>query len=220
MFIREFMSTQENDTNPTPAEPAESQPAQEKRRSWLRRARPGPSDSEPRAGPRTATPDAPPRLELNLFADLDTVGAENYIRYGAGGPRRYVTTPVEHAIVTPDHVLISLEITRPDDALLFKAQQISLQRTGHAPQQRTIWSVQLPDYHVQMTWVWDFFRMLSFLRLRVEMLPDGTEGTPEWRALYQALQQLALRDQVVIRVESRSGQVLQCYTVDTLPQPL
>lgn len=110
------------------------------------------------------TPDA---LQLTSFAPLDTVGTENYLRYGASDPGRFVTASSEIAIITPKTVSIRLEFADTAGKLLYTFDDLELTRTHHEPMQTTAWSTDITDHYAHLKWVWDFYRMLSYVDLRI-----------------------------------------------------
>lgn len=212
--------------------PSDDQPEPEKRRNWLRRIK-LPTVETPRVEVPSVTIPLPtnkpvefvesvhlPQLELRLFDQLDTVGADNYIRYGASGPRRYVSGRVESAVLTPDHVPVILEFARANKNALLKLEALSLQRTEHIPHQRTVWAATLPDSHMQIVWIWDFFRMLSCLQIRVDVPPAKEKPNGDWQKLHETFKKLNVQDTIILEVDSRSGRISQRYVLDALPHPI
>ncbi len=154
-------------------------------------------------------------LDIISFAPLNTIGAENYLRYGIDGPRHYVMGLSEHVVPTPDTITVQVELIRPDDDVLFGGLTVMLKRSEHRPDERTVWQAYDKITHTQWVWAWDFFRMLSQLRLRVKHSPDKAHGI--WAELLTATQKLAVGDHITLHVESKSGQMTQHHMLETPP---
>ena len=97
---------------------------------------------------------------LESFAPLDAVGAENYIRYGVSGPKRYITGSPE-SIPTPEEITVQLEI-----ADVLTIDDFVLTRIDHIPLQYTVWLGYRKNIH--LIWVWDFYRMISYIRINLK----------------------------------------------------
>lgn len=216
-------SNNKDDTSP-------KAPAPSKRRNWLRRARSSLLINQP--SPTTSPSPSPPppsnalkavpqaiyaQLELRLFDILDTVGTENYVRYGASGPRHYGLIVPESSLLTPDQLHLNLSLLKADQSTALSLESIALDCADHQPQQQTVWLANLPDQHLYLTWVWDFFRMSSYLHLRLDIPDASSQATEKWTTLYQAIQQAQAGDVIRVHVESRSGQISQRYQVDAPP---
>ncbi len=104
-------------------------------------------------------------LEIKTFASLDTVGTENYIRYGISDPRRFLNGEARGAI--PDIIDVQLELSDSTGTLLYQHDALHLKRVQHVPSQQTVWSGQFIDQKASLTWVWDFYRILSHVVLQV-----------------------------------------------------
>lgn len=131
---------------------------------------------------------------LQLFAPLDTVGTENYIRYGVSGPQRYLKSSSQPTIPTPTSVQVRISLTGADQAVLVELEPFTLQRVEHIPDTRTVWSA--THQNTRWVWVWDFYRMLSLLTL---------EPAPDLAAHLQTCQQ------ILIRVNNQSAQITQSH---------
>lgn len=149
--------------------------------------------------------------EIRLFGPLDTVGTENYLRYGLEGPRHYVVGIID-SVPTPDDITIQLEIVAADSTAKFRAEHIQLKRVAHNPQNRTVWGIHYSPLHAHIIWIWDFFRMLSSIQLSVE-IPQSLTEDDNWTKLATTLQTLAPDDQLIIRVQNNVGSIIQIHRV-------
>lgn len=131
---------------------------------------------------------------VQFFAPLDTVGTENYIRYGVSGPQRYLKSSNQPTIPTPTTVLVQINFIATDQSVLLKLEPFALQRTEHIPDTCTVWSANHQE--TRWVWIWDFYRMLSILSL---------EPAPELAALLPQCQMIA------IRVDNQSAQISQSH---------
>lgn len=152
-----------------------------------------------------------PITEVRLFAPLDTVGTENYLRYGVEGPRHYVMGLIE-SVVTPEDINIQLEIVALDATVKFDMMNIQLKRLAHEPQHQTVWGSYNADIHAQIIWIWDFFRMLSSIQLQVQV-PSKPDVNNKWSTLADTLQNLATDDKLIIRVQNNVGTITQIHRV-------
>ncbi|NDJ87378.1 MAG: hypothetical protein GYB66_15980 [Chloroflexi bacterium] len=163
----------------------------------------------------TQVPQFTPARVLQSSAPLDVVGAEEYVRYGPG-LQRSLTGP-GNRIVTPEDVTLRLAISSAAGAHLFSAPAIRLRRTEHIPLQRTAWASYEPGLHTAILWVWDFFRMTSFIQLRVGH-PDDTDHAPSENArLLDVIEKLQRGDQLLLHVDGISRPIVQPHIVTHLP---
>lgn len=165
------------------------------------------SPSLPTAKPTLSAP----TTQIKLFAPLDTVGTENYLRYGLEGPRHYVMGIIE-SVPTPENITIQLEVIGSDSTAKFNADDIQLKRLAHEPQNQTVWGIHNPSLHTQIIWIWDFFRMLSSIQLSVET-PQSPPENEQWAKLASTLQTLVPNDQLIIRVHNNVGSITQIHHV-------
>ncbi|MCB9436814.1 MAG: hypothetical protein H6673_07435 [Anaerolineales bacterium] len=132
--------------------------------------------------------------KVQFLASLDTVGTENYIRYGVSGPQRYLKSSNQPTIPTPTSIQILISLIAADEKVMLALDAFSLQRSEHIPDNRTIWSG--THQNSQWVWVWDFYRMLSILT--VEPAPDLAALLPQCH-------------RILIRVDNQSAQITQSH---------
>jgi hypothetical protein len=162
-------------------------------------------------------PALPTALELAIFAPLDTVGTENYIRYGNNGPQHALSSSGERP-APPATIEIKLELSKADGTIIHQLDALTLHRSAHQPQQRTEWTAHHAGFHTRLVWVWDFFRMLSYCRLRIEAPANQDQTTSEETTLFQAVQGLTTDDRLTIQVETAAGPITQHHTLQSSPR--
>ncbi len=151
------------------------------------------------------------QLELQTQATLDTVGAENYIRYGVVGPKRQVVGITEpNPIPTSLTVQISVQYAAPSMAQVV-LENLILHRVHHVPDQQTTWAIHDPAQQLQVVWAWDFYRMLSYVRLRLC-------ATDEESVLFGALKTLQPNTHLLLDVKEQAGHVHQVHLLTSAPQ--
>lgn len=132
--------------------------------------------------------------KVQFFAPLDTVGTENYIRYGVSGPQRYLKSSNQPTIPTPTSVQVQISLVAADEKVVLALEPFGLQRSEHVPDNRTTWSG--THQGSQWVWVWDFYRMIS--SLTVEPAPDLAALLPQ-------------SHRILIRVNNQSAQITQSH---------
>ncbi len=199
------------------------------RRKWLRRGRSVyQQERQAGAGPARANADVAaerswvdrglerPCLEISAFAPLDAVGAENYIRYGAGDPRHYGYGFEESSVPTPRAVVVLLTIAKPDGAVVLKCEALLLKRFSHVPNRHTVWVAHDATLHARLIWVWDFYRMVSYFQIQVEALPPKGKAERDWSMWLDAFQQIAVGDHVIAQVDTQSARIAQRHVLEAV----
>ena len=155
-------------------------------------------------------------LALTLYAPLRPVAASNYLRYGPDGVRHYGPQASEK-LPHPHSIKVDVTAKQAGGKILFEQAGVLLvdQNPG-APfdlEGTVVWMGSLPGANVTVTWVWDFYRMYSGLRIQLDL---GDPGTVQelWTRTQEALKSLAPGDQMIVRSGSESGAILQVYPVD------
>jgi hypothetical protein len=64
-----------------------------------------------------------------------------------------------------------------------------------------------------MMWVWDFYRMLSYFQMRVELSTEKDKATGDWAALLKELQNINEEGALTLRVTTKSGEIFQRHTL-------
>lgn len=148
-------------------------------------------------------------LTLTAYAPLHVVSTANYLRYGPEGVQRYGPNATSRAPVHPHQVTIHMTVKNIYGEIKFDYPSVLLQDSDPtAPfdlEGTTVWMGSSSD--LQITWVWDFYRMFSGIRLEVKAVDPQNEARI-------SLQKLQPGDQIIMNVSSKSGDILQMYHVD------
>jgi hypothetical protein len=156
-------------------------------------------------------------LELVTAAGLDVVGTENYLRYGVMGPLRYVTNNVQSHTI-PETLDLQLRLLQADETAVFEIT-VTLQQQHHEANQRTVWAAHVAPLGMQLMWAWDFFRMLSYVQLRVEA-DDKPWVSKEQQSLFEAVQKVEADWQLVFEALPKSGQIHQVHHLEKAAYPV
>lgn len=156
-------------------------------------------------------------LEIITFASLDVVGAENFLRYGPTGPLRYVKgIPEGHN--SPQNLHATFEIKSAWENTAVLSHQITFWRTYHLSGEKTVWASNDRALHAQMMWVWDFYRMLSYFQMRIEQSGEASPAGGDWAALLQELGEIKEEGALILRVSTKSGEILQRHILTAPPK--
>ena len=153
-------------------------------------------------------------LALTAYAPLKVVAAANYLRYGPEGVRRFGPNSQEAPPVHPRSIAVEMTIKHWDKP----AEKHSLTLFDSEPdtpfdlEGMNIWIGTGTESHLRVSWVWDFYRMFSGVKLEIE-IPTGEVAAP-WQQAATMLRELKPGDQIILSAGSRSGEILQVYPVD------
>lgn len=152
------------------------------------------------------------QLELRTQATLDTIGTENYIRYGTAGPKRHVVGVTEPNPI-PKSLTVQISLRFADQietqAVL---ESLILHRIRHIPEQQTTWGVHDPARGLQLLWMWDFYRMVSLVHLRL-CVADVQSSS-----LFMTLKALQPQAHLILDIRQQAGQVHQEHLLTSAPQ--
>ena len=168
-------------------------------------------------------PNIPPskesdRLTLTGYAPLKVVEASNYLRYGPTGVRRYgPDAPAEppahpHTITATfafKDALGEVKATYEDVTLRDEDPTVPFTMEG-----TTIWRGGVGIARTTLTWVWDFYRMYSGLRISVRVPKPDADVRLAWRDARNLIESLQPGDKIVVSVSTESSDILQVYPVD------
>jgi len=151
-------------------------------------------------------------LTLTLYAPLQVVQTTNYIRYGPHGVRRF--HPGADAMLKPHpySVMLGLLLKKATDKVLYEYPNLTLYHKENFDLNGVnVWYSELSAEHLQVTWVWDFFRLYSGVKIRVQK-PDPTdkEHFTEWQQTYDGLYNVQAGDKAILT----AGDILQIYPID------
>ncbi|PJF44536.1 MAG: hypothetical protein CUN55_03450 [Phototrophicales bacterium] len=141
------------------------------------------------------------QLELQTQAPLDTVGAENYIRYGMDTPKRPIIGVVESSPIPKALTVQISHLSASKHLQQVVLDALDLHRTQHLPERQTVWGIHHKSLGLKMMWMWDYYRMISYVLMRV-CVED-----PEASTLFKTLKEIQPQDQLILDVAKRVHQV-------------
>ncbi len=144
-------------------------------------------------------------LLFRVYAPLHVVAAANCLRCGRG----FQTAQPSDADDKGELLAVSLSLQRADGESLLTFEDMLLQKMRE-DEREAAWVGHLPAYGLQVAWVWDFYRLLSFVYLQVQVEPSPTA---EQAALWDALQALVEGDVMRIRAALPTGDLDQVHAV-------
>jgi hypothetical protein len=140
------------------------------------------------------------------------VAAANYLRFGPKGVRLFGPGSSGTSLTHPRTLTLSLSLKDAAGAVIHEWQQITAHHsTPDKPfdlEGTTTWHY--TSDHVQLTWVWDLYRLYGGIRLASRIAADN-------KTITDALQKLEPGTKIVATVESQSGNILQVYPIDRPP---
>lgn len=146
-------------------------------------------------------------FDLQSNHTLDSVGAENYIRYGANGPSRYIGHTRSERNAAPQRLPVHLALHTTEETPNQTIAELVLERKDHVLERHTLWQGESSDGQLHLLWMWDFYRMTSFLHLRL-VADHADDVVDDYRALLSAKPPAALH----LTVTTASGQIQQIHT--------
>lgn len=172
--------------------------------------------------PATPAPEPKPEpptsrwITLTAYAPLQIVQAGNFLRYGEGGVQRYGPDATPERTNHPHRLTAHLTLKRAqgepafdDPEFVMRDSQLEKPFDLDGP---TFWLGQKRSARFFTTWVWDFYRMHSGIRVQVEVPPE--DANEEWRTFDTMLRSLRPGDKIVVGVKSLAGDILQVYPID------
>jgi len=160
----------------------------------------------------------PAYLSLTTQAPLDVVAASNYLRYGPLGVRRFGPGTLTDAPKHPRNIRISLSFKTARGDLLHKIEALTLSdahpETPSNLEGSTQWHGEDSPSHLRALWLWDMYRLTSFLRVGVELSPPDSAPQGEWAKATQAIKTMQAGDKLLLTLQSLSGEMLQIYSLE------
>ncbi len=160
---------------------------------------------------------------IQVSATLQAVATQNYACFGRGGVPRYAapkTAALSEPVPQPDPATLCVEliVRAPDHTVTEpKIRLANLDITLKLHEQTAlniIWSGYDPAQHLQTIWVWDFFRLLSHVVLRVADVPTlDTDPDPAWKNALGGIQAVSAGDVLTLDVRSACGDIHQFHTL-------
>jgi len=152
-------------------------------------------------------------LVLQASAVLQAVAATNYACYGRTGVPRYPRPAASSAAERP--ATLCVEVFLRDPAGEVRLACLDLDLALHERNDRQIvWLGYDASRHLQVAWVWDFYRILSHAVLRVRIPPRQEPPDPAWVGAVEALRAAGPGYEVEFRVRSACGDIQQVHRVE------
>jgi hypothetical protein len=151
-------------------------------------------------------------LVVQATALLESVSTNNYACYGRAGVPRYPAPPRASNGQEPTELCVEFMLRGADDALRLACLDLTLKnldRTG----QRVVWSGYHAPQHMQVIWIWDFYRIQSHVALRVAEPRDDAEPDAVWRDAVAAIRAAVPGDRITFDVRAACGDIHQAHTV-------
>ena len=156
-------------------------------------------------------------LGVSTQTALHVVPTANYLRYGPTGVRRFGPNAGETNAPHPHQITLMLTLKNAHGESLLQYESLQLEDVEpDSPfdlEGTNIWAGKHEEAHLRIIWVWDFYRMFSGFRVDVEIPPEKATPSDAWKTAYEALQELKPGDQIVVSVQSGSGDILHVYPV-------
>jgi hypothetical protein len=151
---------------------------------------------------------------IQASASLETVATRNYACYGRGGVPRYPAPDEASDSPTPDPaaLCVGIIVRAPDGSTRLANLDVTLSPQEQTVQ-RAIWTGYDPAQRLQSIWVWDFFRLLSHVVLRVADPPPDAEPDSAWQTALNGIRAMGANDVIALDVRSACGDIHQHHTV-------
>ncbi|MCL4238520.1 MAG: hypothetical protein KJ047_09765 [Anaerolineae bacterium] len=152
-------------------------------------------------------------LVVQATALLQSVATANYACYGRAGVPRY---PHPLTSAPPEgRATLCVEALLRDPAGEVALAFLDLDLVLHQQDKRqVVWSGYDPARHVQVAWVWDFYRILSHAVLRGAIPPQDDAPDAAWAAAVEALRAAGPDFTIEFRVRSACGDIHQAHRVE------
>lgn len=159
-----------------------------------------------------AADDMFPTMGLSLVAwtPLQLVQATNYLRYGPQGVRRFGPSAPAKVPRHPLSIEMTLTLKSELGHILLKTEAIRLSTPKLDTDGVNIWRGEYEKGILLVTWVWDFYRLMSKIHLLAPKFPLSMP--------HEALRNLSLGGKIIAEASSKSGDILQIYPLDQTAQ--
>jgi hypothetical protein len=159
---------------------------------------------------QTATPRR--WLVVQASALLESIATGNYACYGRVGVPHYPAVRRPASDQQPGELCVEMLVRAADGTLRLACLDLTL--TPHEKtDQRVIWNGYHAVQHLQVIWVWDFFRILSHVALRVAEPPPGITPDAAWQDALDAIRAVVPGDQISFDVRSACGDIHQSHAL-------
>lgn len=143
---------------------------------------------------------------------LKLAAANNYACYGRTGVPQYASSDLparEPDVATLD---LTLTITASGGETRLRLPDLTLRNTETSGQ-RLVWSAFEPVRHLQVLWVWDYYRIMSHIVLRAQLPPANGRDLTLWDATVDAVRAIQPGDRLHLDVVSACGDFAQEHTI-------
>lgn len=151
-------------------------------------------------------------LVVQATALLQSVATANYACYGRAGVPRYPRPATSEPPAGPATLCVEALLRDPTGEVTLAFLDLDLvlhQQDKH----QVVWSGYDATRHVQVVWVWDFYRILSHAVLRGAVPPQGTPDAA-WNTAIEALRAVKPDFTIEFQVRSACGDIHQVHRVE------
>lgn len=175
--------------------------------------------SENKANETVSRGAVPPRrwMVVQTTALLESVATGNIACYGRGGVPRYPLSPTppepQPEIAT---LCVEVHLQAPDGTTRLALLDLDFTQSEQS-KERTIWSVYDAARRLQIIWIWDFYRILSHIILRIGVPQEGQTSDALWQSMLDIARAMGKGDVLTLKVQSRCGNIQQQHTLTRAP---
>jgi hypothetical protein len=147
---------------------------------------------------------------IQASALLESVATGNFACYGRTGVPRYPAVRQPTNGQEPGELCVEMMVRAADGTLRLVCLDLTLNQ-HEKTDQRVVWSGYNAAQHLQVIWVWDFFRIQSHVALRLAEPPDGVTPEAAWQDALDAMRAVVPGDQISFDVRSACGDIHQSH---------
>ncbi|MCZ7538331.1 MAG: hypothetical protein M5U29_00070 [Anaerolineae bacterium] len=152
-------------------------------------------------------------LVVQAAALLQSVATANYACYGRAGVPRYPRPAASTPPAGPATLCVEALLRDPAGEVTLAFLDLDL--VLHQQDQRqVVWGGYDTARHVQVAWVWDFYRILSHAVLRGALPPQNSAPDAAWNAAVEALRAVRPDFTIEFHVRSACGDIHQAHRVE------
>jgi hypothetical protein len=168
-------------------------------------------------GGRGTSDAAPHWLVIQASALLESVATANYACYGRVGVPHYpaatLTPPASRPSQNGTTLCVELTVRDAQGAIRLACLDLDLKNLEHSARQ-VAWGGYDQARHLQVLWVWDFFRIQSHVALRAALPPKDVTPDATWQGTLDAIRAMVPGDEIRFEVRSACGDIHQSNTVE------
>jgi hypothetical protein len=168
-------------------------------------------------GERRSSDRGPRWLVIQASALLESVATANYACYGRGGVPHYPAgqpaAPSSRPSPNGTTLCVELIVRDAQGAVRLACLDLDLKNLEHSARQ-IAWSGYDQARHMQVLWVWDFYRILSHVALRAAVPAQDETPDATWQGTLDAIRAVTPGDEIRIEVRSACGDIHQSHTVE------